>query len=311
MQGEYVFPTRRLRPLKDASKTPLVLVACGSFSPVTFLHLRMFEMARDHARDNTDFEVVGGYLSLVNDAYKKPGLAQAVHRYNMCRLACDKTSDWLMVDPYEARQENYVPTAPVLDHFDEQINKIKQGVPVLDENGREVGRKNVRIILLAGSDLIQTMSEPGVWAEEDLHHILGRYGCYIIERAESEIDQSIFSTSSVHSRSPLALYRDNIYMVPQLVRNDVSSTKVRLFVRKGMSIEYLLPRCVSKYIRKHDLYKDGVVARPEGLPDSFPPLELSEKARHSHPDNVECMSTTSTSSSSSSDSGSDTPSEDT
>lgn len=271
----------------------------------------MFEMARDHARDNTDFEVVGGYLSLVNDAYKKPGLAQAVHRYNMCRLACDKTSDWLMVDPYEARQENYVPTAPVLDHFDEQINKIKQGVPVLDENGREVGRKNVRIILLAGSDLIQTMSEPGVWAEEDLHHILGRYGCYIIERAESEIDQSIFSTSSVHSRSPLALYRDNIYMVPQLVRNDVSSTKVRLFVRKGMSIEYLLPRCVSKYIRKHDLYKDGVVARPEGLPDSFPPLELSEKARHSHPDNVECMSTTSTSSSSSSDSGSDTPSEDT
>lgn len=140
-----------------------------------------------------------------------------------------------------------------------------------------------------------------------LHHILGKYGCYIIERAESEIDQSIFSTSSVHSRSPLALYRDNIYMVPQLVRNDVSSTKVRLFVRKGMSIEYLLPRCVSKYIRKHDLYKDGVIARPEGLPDSFPPLELSEKARHhdhTHQQGAECMSATS-SSSSSSDSGSD------
>lgn len=128
----------------------------------------MFEMARDHARDNTDFEVVGGYLSLVNDAYKKPGLAPSIHRYNMCRLACDKTSDWLMVDPYEARQENYVPTAPVLDHFDEEINKIRKGVAVVDENGREIGRKNVRIILLAGSDLIQTMSEPGVWAEEDV-----------------------------------------------------------------------------------------------------------------------------------------------
>lgn len=295
----------------------------------------MFEMARDHARDNTDFEVVGGYLSLVNDAYKKPGLAPAVHRYNMCRLACDKTSDWLMVDPYEARQENYVPTAPVLDHFDAEINNKRKGVPILDKDGNETGRKNVRIILLAGSDLIQTMSEPGVWAEEDvrsffklflvpllisclipqLHHILGRYGCYIIERAESEIDQSIFSTSSVHSRSPLALYRDNIYMVPQLVRNDVSSTKVRLFVRKGMSIEYLLPRCVSKYIRKHELYKDGVVARPEGLPDSFPPLELSEKARphhhHLHTQGQEdtCMSATS-SSSSSSESGSEIAPED-
>lgn len=108
-----------------------------------------------------------------------------------------------------------------------------------------------------------------------LHHILGRYGCYIIERAESEIDQSIFSSSSVHSRSPLALYRDNIYMVPQLVRNDVSSTKVRLFVRKGMSIEYLLPGCVSKYIRRHGLYRDGVIVQPDGQPQSFPPMEIS------------------------------------
>lgn len=128
----------------------------------------MFEMARDDARLHTDFEVVGGYLSLVNDAYKKPGLAAATHRYNMCRLACDKTSDWLMVDPYEARQEKYVPTAPVLDHFDEEINKKRNGVPIVDQEGNIVGRKNVRIILLAGSDLIQTMSEPGVWAEEDV-----------------------------------------------------------------------------------------------------------------------------------------------
>ena len=187
-----MFPTRRLRPLRgesppakvpfvrsadmtletnlisDANKTPLVLVACGSFSPVTFLHLRMFEMARDDARLHSQFEVVGGYLSLVNDAYKKPGLATSVHRYNMCRLACDKTSDWLMVDPFEARAEEYVPTAPVLDHFDEELNKKRQGVPIINENGQEVGRKNVRIILLAGSDLIQTMSEPGVWAEEDV-----------------------------------------------------------------------------------------------------------------------------------------------
>ncbi|EGF99347.1 uncharacterized protein MELLADRAFT_94698 [Melampsora larici-populina 98AG31] len=29
-------------------------------------------------------------------------------------------------------------------------------------------RKLIRIILLAGSDWIQTMSEPGLWAEEDV-----------------------------------------------------------------------------------------------------------------------------------------------
>lgn len=139
----------------------------------------MFEMARDDARLHTKFEVVGGYLSLVNDAYKKPGLAPAVHRYNMCRLACDKTSDWLMVDPFEARAEQYVPTAPVLDHIDEEINKKRKGVAIVDENGNEIGRKDVRIILLAGSDLIQTMSEPGVWAEEDVWRGFYRIQCVL------------------------------------------------------------------------------------------------------------------------------------
>ncbi|PHH63877.1 hypothetical protein CDD81_5325 [Ophiocordyceps australis] len=46
----YRFPTERLRRTCEAGRTPLVLVACGSFSPVTFLHMRMFPMARDHAR---------------------------------------------------------------------------------------------------------------------------------------------------------------------------------------------------------------------------------------------------------------------
>lgn len=41
-QDDYEFPTHRLkRVMDDPSKTPLVLVAAGSFSPPTYLHLRM------------------------------------------------------------------------------------------------------------------------------------------------------------------------------------------------------------------------------------------------------------------------------
>lgn len=77
----YSFPQDRLkRVMNDSSKTPLLLVACGSFSPITYLHLRMFEMAADYVKLNTDFELVGGYLSPVSDAYKKAGLASAEHR---------------------------------------------------------------------------------------------------------------------------------------------------------------------------------------------------------------------------------------
>lgn len=77
----YHFPDARLKKqMDDPSKTPLLLVACGSFSPITFLHLRMFAMASDYVKFSTDFEIVGGYLSPVSDAYKKAGLASAEHR---------------------------------------------------------------------------------------------------------------------------------------------------------------------------------------------------------------------------------------
>lgn len=92
---DYVFPTQRLKSeMKDPSRTPLVLIACGSFSPITFLHLRMFEMAADYARFNTNFEVVGAYMSAVGDAYKKSGLVKAEHRINMCNLAVQQSS-WI------------------------------------------------------------------------------------------------------------------------------------------------------------------------------------------------------------------------
>ena len=133
----------------------------------------MFEMARDHANFNTDFEIVAGYMSPVNDRYLKPGLAADYHRYNMCALACSKTSDWLMVDPWEARQPEYVPTAKILDHFDHELNQVRGGVDVQVQDEENPGsykieKRKARIVLLAGSDLIQTMSEPGVWAEKDV-----------------------------------------------------------------------------------------------------------------------------------------------
>jgi len=156
----------------STEKTPLVLVACGSYSPITFLHLRMFEMARDDAHHNTQFQVIGGYLSPVNDAYAKLGLASAVHRVNMCDQAVTETSDWLMVDSWEARQSSYTPTAQVLDHFDHELNTVRGGADVVvtdEETGvTRIEKRRIRIMLLAGSDLILTMSEPGVWAEKDV-----------------------------------------------------------------------------------------------------------------------------------------------
>lgn len=47
-------------------------------------------------------------------------------------------------------------------------------------------------------------------------------------------------------------------MIQQLVQNDISSTKIRLFIRRDMSIRYLVPEPVVQYIEDHNLYdEDG------------------------------------------------------
>jgi nicotinamide mononucleotide adenylyltransferase len=54
----------------------------------------------------------------------------------------------------------------------------------------------------------------------------------------------------------LARWRNSIYPIPQLVQNDVSSTKVRLFFRRGLSVRYLIPAAVIDYIKQNYLYLD-------------------------------------------------------
>jgi nicotinamide mononucleotide adenylyltransferase len=143
--------------------TDTIAVACGSFSPPTYLHLRMFEMAKDEIVESQTYEIMAGYYSPVSSYYKKSGLAPALHRVRMCELAVEHTSTWLMVDPWEAGQPEYKRTAIVLDHFDEMLNANGGGITMSDGK-----RRRYKIMLLAGGDLIESFGEPGVWSEPDV-----------------------------------------------------------------------------------------------------------------------------------------------
>jgi nicotinamide mononucleotide adenylyltransferase len=255
----YTFPKDRLKTsLSNPKKQPLVLVSCGSFSPPTNLHLRMFEEAADYCEFETDYEVVGGFFSPVGDAYKKAGLASAQHRINMTRIAVEDSSKWIGVDPWEPLHKEYLPTVKVLDHFDHELNEVMGGIE--NEHGE---KRRIHVALLAGADLIQTMSTPGLWASEDLSRILGHYGAFILERSGTDIGMYCCERVGMHQLTriddalvQLSQYKESIRVIPQLIQNDVSSTKIRLFRKRGKSIRYYIPDKVVDYIYEHGLYSD-------------------------------------------------------
>ncbi|XP_010669696.1 nicotinamide/nicotinic acid mononucleotide adenylyltransferase isoform X2 [Beta vulgaris subsp. vulgaris] len=216
-------------------KTYVVLVATGSFNPPTFMHLRMFELARD-ALSSEGYHVIGAYISPVNDAYKKRGLLSAEHRIEMCQLAC-KSSNYIMVDTWEAKQATYQRTLTVL-------SRVKS---FLCENSL-VSPGSLRVMLVCGSDLLESFGIPGVWIPEQVRAIIRDFGVACIRREGQDVDKIISSNEILNDN------KSGIKVVDELISNQISSTRIRDCISRGLSVKYLTADEVIDYIRKHDLY---------------------------------------------------------
>ena len=146
-------------------------------------------------------DVLGGYISPVNDAYGKAGLLPAEHRLAMCKLATDASA--IMVGSWEARQGQYQRSLTVLQHVTQELNShLESGVlasggapaqaadshmggpvPSLGPAGFDgASGSSVRAMLLCGADLLASFLRPGVWREEHLHQILGQHGVVCVTR---------------------------------------------------------------------------------------------------------------------------------
>lgn len=213
----------------------IFLISCGSFNPVTYMHLRMFELARDHLRSlNKKVNVVKGYLSPVSDAYGKQGLLSSTHRLEMLKRAT-LTSDWIDVLPWECEQNGWTPTAKVLDQYYESLN---------------CAEKNIRLLLLCGADVLESFSVKGLWKEADIKSIIQKHGLIVISRPQFHPQQYIESSDLLKS------LKSQIYVAHEWNENDLSSTKIRRAIREGNSIKYLVVDSVLEYIKKQQLYTE-------------------------------------------------------
>ncbi|NP_001404010.1 nicotinamide/nicotinic acid mononucleotide adenylyltransferase [Oryza sativa Japonica Group] len=238
---ELPLPTEKLAvdPGREGGKRGVaVLVATGSFNPPTYMHLRMFELAKDELQQR-GYSVLGGYMSPVNDAYKKKGLLSAAHRIRLCELACESSS-FVMVDRWEAMQKGFQRTLTVLSRIRNALSK---------DGLADGGSPNV--MLLCGSDLLESFSTPGVWIPDQVRIICKDFGVICIRREGKDVEKIISSSEILNE------CRDNIISVDEIVPNQISSSRVRECIKKCLSIKYLVCDEVIQYIGEHKLYKEA------------------------------------------------------
>lgn len=292
--------------------------------------------------------VIGGILSPVNDAYKKPHLLNQKHRLELCRLATE-SSDWINIDPWEASQDHFQRTAWVLDHVQTQLNdlfedelhskeaeslylqphqpnqlfeldsdnlspfdRIRDFKPIppttavfQDVNSNimtqflkttntlfqpsnhcsqcleGISNQNlnrefnwypkVKVIYVAGADLLTTLNVPGLWDPRDIETIFGAFSAAVLDRngvsslsLTSTNDQppsqdlpDLQNSQDLQDRrcSSVQQLQLNVQRVEQPVFNDVSSTILRRLLAEGLSIRYLTDDKVVDYIYRHGLYE--------------------------------------------------------
>ena len=178
-------------------------------------------MAHDFFNNNPsyNFKVVGGIISPVSDGYGKSSLISASHRLEMCRLACEN-HPFIGVESWEALNSEWTPTLTAVKYYDEEIK-------------RDSDCSKVKLMLLIGSDLVDGFRDALI--ERNPHN-------------EIPIPSEIFESDLLYS------LRDNIFFVPQMVTSELSSSKLRLLIRRGHSIKYLTSDKVIDYIKNNGLY---------------------------------------------------------
>lgn len=210
-----------------------VLVACGSFNPITLMHVRMFELAKHHLKTRKNIHVEKGVISPTNDSYAqiKTSLSPAHHRLAMIRLAL-KDTDWILCDDWETSQTEWIRTLPALRHY------------------ATVYGNNLK--LLCGADLLESFLIPNLWSDEHIEEIIRDFGIVALPRPGTNPWKLMHDSPKSHI---FTRYLDRIVLLDEEHQLDISSTRVREAVKEGKPIDQLVHRDVAVYIKNKGLYR--------------------------------------------------------
>lgn len=238
IDGEISFT--RLNTEFEERKKYVVLIECGAFSPITNMHLRIMEDAKNSMEEN-GYQVMGGFMSPVHPRYGKKTLAPPKDRYVMVELALE-SSTWISATSWEINQNDWTATAQLLNMFSKHINNVLY----------PGNHPHIEVRLVCGSDIIYTFDKLNpdgspIWTNEDLEIILGKHGLVCIER------EKFYGSYIIEINPMIKKHKDHVQFVTPHTMNTISSTNIRKLIREKKSIKYLVPDSVERYIRDHRL----------------------------------------------------------
>ncbi|MCE3051198.1 hypothetical protein HAX54_049106 [Datura stramonium] len=184
-------------------RTYVVLVSTGRISILQLIYLRCFELAKSALTSRR----------ILCD-WRLHNLISAEHRVAMCQLAC-KSSEFIMTDPWEAGQDSYQRTLTVL-------SRIKTAI-----SGGSLAFTDPMVMLVCGSDLLESFSTPGVWIPEQVGTICRDFGLVCVRRGGQDVEKIIAGDDILNE------YKKNIRVVDEVVPNGISSTGLRDCISKG------------------------------------------------------------------------------
>lgn len=196
----------------------LIAVFGGSFNPPLNSH---FSIAEQIINEYENIEKV--IFMPVNSKYQKPGLLENEHRYNMLKLVCDKSSNFLVSD-IEIKNDRQLYTIETLELLQKEYPD------------------NI-ICFIIGTDNLKIFSK--WWSAKEL---VSKFKILVVERDEDNMEEII-------KKDEFLLENKNSFIkLKENIKSNISSSFVRDKLKRNKSIRYLTPDEVYYYIKENDLY---------------------------------------------------------
>lgn len=193
----------------------------GTFDPIHNGHLLIAENSRKAFNlDKIIFMPAG-----IPPHKRDKDVSSNIHRYNMTLLAINN-NDYFFLSPLELKKEGVSFTIDTIKY----LNSIY---------------KDTEIYFILGSD---SLFQIDTW--KNYKELLTLCNFIVAARPNYNNEKLKATVEDLNG-----LYNSSIHILEGPVL-DISSSEIRERVRKGVSISYLVPESVEKYVYKHKLYRD-------------------------------------------------------